>query len=170
MFSRGFCPGPARLTFDLARIASGLNRPTPPGKARKRKTDFAASIDIFLKESMHGARCAPFARGSSESFLGVACSAVLGTRRWHAAYVLPHAVVFHFFPFPWHRFFHSNLVQGLPRSQKCGNSRSTIRSGGRFKKVALQRFLPPPIGFEISAQAGLTGSGRHFLLISKFQT
>ena len=33
--------------------------------------------------------------------------------------------------------------------------RSTVAVGGRFKTVALQRFLTLPIGFEISAQAGL---------------
>ena len=34
-------------------------------------------------------------------------------------------------------------------------TRSTIAVAGRFKEVALQRILPPPIGFEVSAQAGL---------------
>ena len=33
--------------------------------------------------------------------------------------------------------------------------RSTIASAGRFKEVALQRILPPPIGFEVLVQAGL---------------
>ena len=42
-----------RLASDPGEIASGPNWPTPPGKTRKRKTDFAALIDIFLKESMH---------------------------------------------------------------------------------------------------------------------
>ena len=33
--------------------------------------------------------------------------------------------------------------------------RSTIAVAGRFKEVALQRILPPPIGFEVLVQAGL---------------
>ena len=42
-----------RLASDPGKIASAPNRHTPPGKTRKRKTDFAASIDIFIEENMH---------------------------------------------------------------------------------------------------------------------
>ena len=34
-------------------------------------------------------------------------------------------------------------------------TRSTTASAGRFKEVALQRILPPPIGFEVLVQGGL---------------
>ena len=34
-------------------------------------------------------------------------------------------------------------------------TRSTIAEAGRFKEVALQRILPPPIGFEVLVQGGL---------------
>ena len=39
-------------------------------------------------------------------------------------------------------------------------ARSTIAVAGRFKEVALQRILPPPIGFEVLVQGGLAAQIR----------
>ena len=39
-------------------------------------------------------------------------------------------------------------------------TRSTTASAGRFKEVALQRILPPPIGFEVLVQGGLAAKIR----------
>ena len=48
-----------------------------------------------------------------------------------------------------------SIIPSYRLTQRLGEIRSTLAVAGRFKEVALQRILPPPIGFEVLVQGGL---------------